>query len=521
MFEIPITIRIGVTGHRELPEEILIRKSIKKVLSRIENTLENSPHKFSIISPLAEGADRLVTEEILDFKFHSSSKKSFLEVILPLEINEYVKDFETVQSEEEFKTFYERADSVNTIPDSTSRDDAYYKAGLYTVDNCDVLISIWNGKPAAGVGGTAQIMEYAKKNDKWIFWINSENGSITELNKNKTLEYYTIYNKEKLHPTEMKTSLNTHNNLFIYIAEKANLPLHFIDQLYTILLPQFVRADILAQKYQKHYNNAGSLVYILSAGAVATVTIQILFFPKIPQIIWLEVAEISIILLLIIISNKKDWHRKWIDYRFLAERLRTALFFKIANIQCEITSPPPHLKVSNEPQNWIVRAYESICMENPSSTEPIPFEPFKKFLLNSWINEQLKYYKISAQKNHKNHIIFSRLGEFFFALTLVVASIHALNIEIVPNSSSILPATAIILPAIAAAITGIKINRDYSRNAKRYQQMAVYISEISERMEKIENMKSLVELLDEFNKMMLGENQDWRVVVQFHKLEPP
>ncbi len=46
MFEIPITIRIGVTGHRELPDELLIRKSINKVLSKIDKVLENNPTYF-------------------------------------------------------------------------------------------------------------------------------------------------------------------------------------------------------------------------------------------------------------------------------------------------------------------------------------------------------------------------------------------------------------------------------------------------------------------------------------------
>ncbi len=51
--------------------------------------------------------------------------------------------------------------------------------------------------------------------------------------------------------------------------------------------------------------------------------------------------------------------------------------------------------------------------------------------------------------------------------------------------------------------------------------MAIYISEIRDRIRNIKDINSLVELLDEFNKIMLGEHQDWRVVVQFHKIEPP
>ncbi len=409
MFEIPITIRMGITGHRKIADEVLIRKSISKVLIRIENYLDNNPHNFSIISPLAEGADTIATEEILGIEIHSESKKPFLEVILPLKIHEYIKDFETGKSEEEFENLFKLADSVKTIQDATSREDAYYKAGKYTVDNCDVLLAVWNGKPAEGIGGTAEIIEYARSLDKWVFWINSENGSIKELNMDKTLEYLTIYNKEKTQSQEMKKSLEYHFNFFLENAKKADLPIHYITEINEILLPQFIRADILAKNYRKRYNIVGTLIYILSALAVATVTIQLLFFPNIPQLIWFEVAEIAIILLLIVISSKKDWHRKWIDYRFLAERLRITLFSSVANIKYDITAPPPHLKVSHEPQNWILRAYTSIWNENDSSSKPIPFEPFKKFLLNSWIHEQITYYQKSAEKNQKNHKIYTRL----------------------------------------------------------------------------------------------------------------
>jgi hypothetical protein len=39
--------------------------------------------------------------------------------------------------------------------------DAYRRVGHYVVDHCDLLIAIWDGQPARGRGGTADIVQYA------------------------------------------------------------------------------------------------------------------------------------------------------------------------------------------------------------------------------------------------------------------------------------------------------------------------------------------------------------------------
>jgi urease gamma subunit len=81
---------------------------------------------------------------------------------------------------------------------------------------------------------------------------------------------------------------------------------------------------------------------------------------------------------------------------------------------------------------------------------------------------------------------------------------------------------AIIFPAIGAAITGIRINHEYHRNAERYSNMAYHLSIISERItEEANDMKTMTALLEEANELMLREHQDWRIVFMFQKLEAP
>ncbi len=69
---IPINIVIGVTGHRKLPNQKIIHEKtnqiIKRLKNRFENILEDSNYSFSVLSPLAEGADSYSSGSIIKFR---------------------------------------------------------------------------------------------------------------------------------------------------------------------------------------------------------------------------------------------------------------------------------------------------------------------------------------------------------------------------------------------------------------------------------------------------------------------
>lgn len=123
--------------------------------------------RFTILSALAEGADRLVAYEILN---RPGSK---LQVVLPSGKADYSQDFKTPESIVEFEALLSRAQCVKEIPPPKSRTEAYAQVGRYVVDHCDVLIALWGGKRAAGQGGTADIVQYARKMRCPLFWIRT------------------------------------------------------------------------------------------------------------------------------------------------------------------------------------------------------------------------------------------------------------------------------------------------------------------------------------------------------------
>jgi hypothetical protein len=168
---IPFRLRIGVTGHRRLDDEEALAAQVRRTFERVRALVPSSPFTpvlFTAVSLLAEGADRLVTREML------RDQETRLEVTLPLPSEEYLRDFQSDASKREFNELLARADVVTEMPPAASREEAYQRAGRYIVEHCDVLVALWDGQPSRGQGGTAEIVEYARQRRMPLFWIATE-----------------------------------------------------------------------------------------------------------------------------------------------------------------------------------------------------------------------------------------------------------------------------------------------------------------------------------------------------------
>jgi hypothetical protein len=160
-------VAVGVSGHRVLRDIEGVCDLIDAALEVIVTTHGDVTPR--IISPLAEGADRLVAVRALD-KLNAS-----LVVPLPLPVSEYLRDFDTPESKAVFLRLLERAEEVIELPNAGSREQCYLAAGLYVLNHCDVLIAVWDGEPARGTGGTAEIVHEARRLGLPIAWVHTSN----------------------------------------------------------------------------------------------------------------------------------------------------------------------------------------------------------------------------------------------------------------------------------------------------------------------------------------------------------
>jgi hypothetical protein len=146
--------RIGVTGHRHYLDGATIEGATDVVLDRIMSNADEAA-ELTIVSPLAEGADRMVAELVL------RRPHARLEALLPLPADDYADDFATAGSRTEFESLLARAATVEVIDGDGTRLAAYERVGRAVVDRCDVLLALWDGRPSRGRGGVADVIQYA------------------------------------------------------------------------------------------------------------------------------------------------------------------------------------------------------------------------------------------------------------------------------------------------------------------------------------------------------------------------
>lgn len=160
-------VAIGVTGHRFLTELDKLTSGVDEALCRIERAFPGQ--SLTVISPLAEGSDRLVVHCVL---VHPGAR---LIVPLPLSESEYMADFESTESKEEFLKLLGQADKVIVLPPDSPRSQAYVAVGRYVLDHCDVLIALWDGWPAQGQGGAGEIVAEARQRGLPLAWVRAGN----------------------------------------------------------------------------------------------------------------------------------------------------------------------------------------------------------------------------------------------------------------------------------------------------------------------------------------------------------
>jgi len=158
----------GVSGHRDLVRTDLpeLRKQLHAVFSHFRSAYPNA--SFELLSPLAEGADRIAAEVAL-----ASGIK--LAVPMPMVQAEYERDFTMAESLSEFRRLLAIANSQwelsgdppdqSLLSDSDRRTQRYAAVGDFIARASHVLILLWDGRDNQKVGGTAWVK---KRREHWV-----------------------------------------------------------------------------------------------------------------------------------------------------------------------------------------------------------------------------------------------------------------------------------------------------------------------------------------------------------------
>ncbi len=155
---------VGVTGHRWVgPATEGLHDAVVALFGCLSRVARDERRPLTVLSSLAEGADRLVAHEGLRHRLA-------LDVILPLDAGDYARDFP--DTADEFADLLGRARRVDVVPPAGDRTDAYLAAGIAVLARADLLVAIWDGQPARGRGGTAEIVAEARTAGYPLAWLH-------------------------------------------------------------------------------------------------------------------------------------------------------------------------------------------------------------------------------------------------------------------------------------------------------------------------------------------------------------
>lgn len=554
-----LVIRIGVTGHRNLDSEAL-PEAVRQILEYIK-TITNDifMHNRSLFdsqqdepilrlfSSLAEGADRLVAHEAhrKDYKLHA---------ILPFPCAVYAQDPD-IGSLEDFRELLEqRADFVfeldNTnISDKCQREKSYEAAGRLVLQQSDILLAVWDGKPEQGVGGTGQIVREALDAEIPTLWIDSQSphGATLLVSKRdlfaqcKEERGIASLLRERLRqillpysgPSGKYASAEAEARDFFdkppsrpWQEAPELLPgLHHCGD--DVLRAAFERADNYANRHARIYRASYRLIYSLGALAVffaylGSTAENLPFHLPFPGnhyvFLGLEAAVLLVIIVLAFLGQRHRWHERWLDYRYLSESLRMMRLLALIGRPGSYFKVPAHVGKGDPGESWcqfylraLVRQTGLISVPKDDSYR----ESFRLYLYGEVVSQE-RYHRKNSSRKHRAHKLWHRLAESLFIIAVIACGLHFLPHapERKPWFVLMLNLMVIVLPAVGGAIGAILYHNESERVARRSKALGERLKELkAELLAKrghAPTAQELGRLAEDFSNVCLAELMDWR-----------
>lgn len=139
---------IGFSGHQGLPPATtdLVAAELRGKLKRLAGL------ELIGVTMLGPGADQLFARIVLELGGH-------LYVVVPAK--RYRDGFQDPEARRDYDRLYAMANYFEELDYVESTEEAHMAGGRVVVERADRLLAVWDGKPARGYGGTADIVAYA------------------------------------------------------------------------------------------------------------------------------------------------------------------------------------------------------------------------------------------------------------------------------------------------------------------------------------------------------------------------
>lgn len=139
---------IGITGHQGLPDAVSAA-----VDAEIRSRLASVGAPVRGFTCLADGADQIFALAVLD-------AGGVIEVLVPAA---RYRDGLTRQARPSYDALLAMAEHVHRLGHEESSEQAHMDASAELLTHVDELWAVWDGKPARGYGGTADVVALARE----------------------------------------------------------------------------------------------------------------------------------------------------------------------------------------------------------------------------------------------------------------------------------------------------------------------------------------------------------------------
>ena len=535
------------------------------------------PARLIVHSSLADGTDQIAAAIALGLGFE-------LHAILPFERERFRANITDVSARERMDELLQKATSVLELPGGP--DDAlepYEMAGLATVSHSDLLIAVWDGLPSRGAGGTADVVGFAAElarpvihvspdgaAAKTIRWGAFDPAFVTASNDPAMIRPYSTEQVASVLELLLAPPDDSRERQFIrkfqseprrrwrfrieyplllavagvsrvkrrhfrtdnsvaetfeewsryreacYGAEAVSVPLDLLRSWYEW-------SDSLAGHFAQSFRSGHVFNFVLGAVAVL-LGVSNLVLPR--WSIFLESALFVVVLAILVntvAGNRQQWHRRWLDYRQLAERLRPMRTLKLLGVAAP---DPPGTAADPVARRWVewyaARVWRSIGAP-VGRIDAKRLEMLTTTIVDNEIMPQVAYHRSAARQVLR---LDRRLGiisfsAFVLALcsSIVLLTGFAVAPEWVNAHYDWFTVLAAGLPAIGTAAVGIRVQGDHSGSAARSERSAEILAQIGQRLKaERTSLKRAADLTEQSARAMLGDLDEWQLLNQQHEL---
>jgi hypothetical protein len=554
-----LAFRIGVTGARELPagsrDELLrqlrdvlhlVREQVASLATTpdIDAAYSETAPRLRLVSPLAEGADRLVARAALDEGYE-------LIVPMPFAQGEYEEDFAGAESLAEFRDLLAQATARIELDGGRGEHEAasYEAVGRMVVRNCDLLIALWDGGPGKGRGGTADIVRFAASGGPPIWWLTpgeaapprwiTDTADLLPSRASPAGDASTAlkdYVRLTILPPAYETQapellferlghlVQTHSASpeSAYFAEQplrrpwywkahAGLMRLAAGKLRSAWAPPaaltgstgiywhgcYEPADTRSADYGARYRSVYTWVLFLGALALIAAAVSVAFHEVKALFAVIELALLLAIAGLVGANHARRWHPRWIEYRLLAELCRKQQALALLGWSLPLwtldtlapSAPAEGEAVAKSP-TWVAWLFEAYVRAAPIAEGRYSAETLgaiRTRVLAELVQDQLHYHEDRERQYRRAAHSFALWGEILFLLVLVLICLKLVILTFVgtDNVTVALGLLAVIFPALAAGLVGFRSYAELQALAEESHHMIDRLTRAKQRIEQL------------------------------------